>query len=132
MEHSQAYELVTRVCPEHAGLTWNTTDATACDTANAIANQYGEEETEQAETDLRTLASGQIPPGWEPTRATSARFNKHVYSHYLSRVEIVSRHRTEDQAREECERLNLEEFDANGGRRDSGHYYTYDDTPQDD
>lgn len=65
MLHETAFDLVSQYAPAHAGDLWNTSNHTACDTANAIADQYDSDETEAAIEDLKLLAAGQIPTGWE-------------------------------------------------------------------
>ena len=65
MSHEQAFSLVKSICPRQAGWLWNTTQHAGCDTANAVADQYGDDEEAQARRDLRILASGRIPYGWE-------------------------------------------------------------------
>lgn len=65
MTHAQAFALVAEHAPQEAGRLWSTTNHEGCDTANAVADQYGEDEIEQAIADLKTLASGTTPDGWD-------------------------------------------------------------------
>lgn len=66
MTHERAFELVAKHCPGEAGRLWNTTNRTGCDTAHAVADQYGEHEISEAVRDLELLAGGEIPRDWEP------------------------------------------------------------------
>lgn len=66
MTHDHAFALVAQHAPQSAGRLWNTTDHAGCDTAHAVADQYGDDETAMAISDLQTLANGEVPAGWEP------------------------------------------------------------------
>ena len=65
MDHRTAFALVSEICPKSAGLLWNTTDHSGCDTANAVADQYSPDEIEEAKIALEMLAVGITPAGWE-------------------------------------------------------------------
>lgn len=65
MDHETAFALVAEHAPGQAGRLWNTTNHTGCDTANAVADQYDASEVDQAIADLKTLADGETPEGWE-------------------------------------------------------------------
>lgn len=67
MTHEKAFGLVCEICPAQAGLLWNTANHTGCDTAHAVADQYGDDMLEEnaARADLELLANGQTPSGWE-------------------------------------------------------------------
>lgn len=65
MTHEKAFALVAEICPTQAGRLWNTTDHAGCDTANAVADQYGDDELHAARADLELLSSGTDPVGWE-------------------------------------------------------------------
>jgi len=70
MTHETAYALVCDLCPAEAGRLWLTTDhPTGCDTAWAVADQYGTDESDAARAALTQLAAGQTPDGWEPAIA---------------------------------------------------------------
>lgn len=69
MLHDTAFKLVAQHAPSEAGRRWNTTHRTGCDTAWAVADQYGDDEVDDAIADLHNLASGNIPDGWEPADA---------------------------------------------------------------
>lgn len=69
MTHERAFALVCEICPNQAGMLWDTTDHTACGTAWAVADQYGDPEEYDARAALRLLASGRMPSGWEPAHA---------------------------------------------------------------
>lgn len=68
MKHSKAFELVCEHAPQQAGMLWDTTDHTGCDTATAVADQYGEDEDAEAIVALQRLARGEVPEAWEPHR----------------------------------------------------------------
>lgn len=68
MSHEKAFALVSEICPPEVwGLLWNTTDHTGCDTAWAVADQYGDDlvEIDDARRDLALLAQGIKPTEWE-------------------------------------------------------------------
>lgn len=65
MYHGTAFALVAQYAPDKAGELWNTTNFRGCDTAWAVADQYREDETDQAIAALKWLADGIIPYGWE-------------------------------------------------------------------
>lgn len=69
MNHEAAFALVKEHCPRQAGWLWDTTDSTGCDTAQAVADQYDDDERDAAACALMILASGAVPPDWEPHRA---------------------------------------------------------------
>lgn len=73
MKHETAWNLVCEHAPDQAGMLWNTTDADGCDTANAVANQYADDEVEDAIRDLKWLASGVVPRDWKPGAVAVAR-----------------------------------------------------------
>lgn len=68
MTHEEAFRLVEKHALVQAGLRWNTTHRTGCDTAWAVADQYGEDEIAAAIFDLQTLANGTVPRDWEPAK----------------------------------------------------------------
>ncbi len=67
MNHTKSFNLVCEICPSEAGHLWNTTDHVGCDTATAVADQYGDDLVEEnaARAALALLASGQTPSDWE-------------------------------------------------------------------
>lgn len=71
MTHEHAYALVSEICPEQSGLLWNTTFHHGCDTSWAVADQYDDDEVEQARQALQKLAAGEIPDEWEPFTMTT-------------------------------------------------------------
>ena len=68
MTHEHAFALVSEICPSQAGMLWDTTYHTGCDTAWAVADQYGDDPQEiaAARDALATLAQGIIPGDWQP------------------------------------------------------------------
>jgi hypothetical protein len=68
MSHEKAFALVAEICPQQAGMLWNTTNHSGCDTAWAVADQFGDDMVEEndARAALRILAAGEIPSDWEP------------------------------------------------------------------
>ena len=67
MTHEKAFALVSEICPQHAGLLWNTTNHIGCDTAWAVADQFGGDMIEEndARAALEIIAAGEIPSEWE-------------------------------------------------------------------
>lgn len=69
MNADKAFSLVVEICPQQAGRLWNTTQHTGCDTTNAVADQYSDDEEYDARAALSLLAHGQTPSDWEPAEA---------------------------------------------------------------
>ena len=73
MNRHTAFDLVATHAPGQAGLIWNTTDSAGCDTAQAVADQYGDDEAPSAIRGLIRLAAGSTPDGWEPADEVDTR-----------------------------------------------------------
>lgn len=66
MNRNTSFSLVAEHAPAQAGMLWNTTNSAGCDTAQAVSDQYSDNELQEAVRDLDILAGGSVPAGWEP------------------------------------------------------------------